>query len=69
MHALSGANKVEELGATNHGADLSHVGAMSASCCQRSTYLGAKICGAEQCYLGVTICGAEKRVKNDIKIF
>jgi hypothetical protein len=26
MHALSGANKVLELGALNHGAELSHVG-------------------------------------------
>jgi hypothetical protein len=63
MHALSGANKVEELGAMNHGAELSHVGAMSASRCQRSTYLGAKICDVEQCYLGVTVCGAQKRVQ------
>jgi hypothetical protein len=63
MHALSGANKAEELGAMNHGAELSHIGAMSASRCQRSTYLGAKICGAEQCYLGVTVCGAKKMVQ------
>jgi hypothetical protein len=47
----------------NHGTELSHVGAMSASRCQRSTYIGAKIYGAEQCYLGVTASGAEERVQ------
>jgi hypothetical protein len=46
-----------------YGAELSHVGAMSGSRCQRSTYLGAKICGAELCCLGVTVSGAEKRVQ------
>jgi hypothetical protein len=29
---------------------------------QRSTYLGAKICGAEPCYLGATVYGTEQRV-------
>jgi hypothetical protein len=31
-----------------HGAELSHVGAMSGSRCQRSTYLGVIASGAEK---------------------
>lgn len=63
MHALSWANKVLELDVINHGAELSYVGAMSASRCQRSTHLDVKICDVEQCYLGVTACDTEEKVQ------
>jgi hypothetical protein len=68
MHALSGANKVEELGTMNHGAELSHVGAMSASRCQRSTYLGAKICGPSSVTSASQSVAPRKGSKNDIKL-
>jgi hypothetical protein len=51
----------------NHGTEFGHVRAVSASCRQRSTHLGAKICGAKPCYLGATGYGAEQRVQNEIK--
>jgi hypothetical protein len=53
----------QELGVMIHGAELGHVNATSVCHRQRSTHLGAKICGAEPCYLGATGCGAEQRVQ------
>jgi hypothetical protein len=47
----------QELGTMNHGAELDHVGTVSTSRRQRSTHLGAKICGAEPCYLDATSYG------------
>jgi hypothetical protein len=43
----------------NHGAELGHIDAASACCCQQKTHLGAKICGAELCYLSATTFGAK----------
>jgi hypothetical protein len=43
--------------------ELGHVGTLSASHRQRSTYLGAKIYDVELYYLGITACGTEQRIQ------
>jgi hypothetical protein len=63
LHSQTTATRSFWTWSANHGAELSHVGVVSASCRQRSTHLGAKIYGVEPCYLSTTACGTEQRVQ------